>query len=186
MLSWKASIFSCSELLVQAPSIPGCQSLSSFGSMARQFSFTSWLEATEAPLALHTASKQEREGGRDKERDRGSEKQSFMQKQPLESFMATHGPLSFYSFPSTPPSLSSVCFIFWCVFFPAVKYLSLYNLQERVAPSAGDVERKMGEICAREVVQCDLWCFLSGRKQSIAGIIAKIPKTTMFWAASPS
>lgn len=27
----------------------------------------------------------------------GVKKQSFMQKQPLESFMATHGPLSFYS-----------------------------------------------------------------------------------------
>lgn len=44
----------------------------------------------------HSKQERKREGDGDKERGRGSEKQSFMQKQPLESFMATHRPLSFY------------------------------------------------------------------------------------------
>lgn len=187
VLSWKASIFSRSELLVQAQSIPGCQSLSSFGSLALQFSFTSWLEASEAPLALYTARKQERkrEGDGDKERERGSEQQSFMQKQPLESFMATHGPLSFYSmlFPLLLRLSPLFASFFWCL-APEVKCLSLYNLQQRIAPSDGDVESKEGEMCASEAEQSDLWCtaLLFGRKQRLAGIIAEIPKTAVFWA----
>lgn len=43
----------------------------------------------------HSArSKRESEGSKDKDRDRVSEKPSFMQKQPPESFMATHGRFS--------------------------------------------------------------------------------------------
>lgn len=191
VLSWKASIFSRSELLVQAQSIPGCQSLSSFGSLALQFSFTSWLEASEAPLALHTASKKRREREIETKKDRGrereTEKQSFMQKQPLESSMATHGPLPFYSvlFPLllrlSPPFAS----FFWCALAPEVKCLSLYNLQQQIAPSDGDVESKVGEMCASEAEQSDLWCptLLFGRKQRLAGIIAEKPKTAvLFWA----
>lgn len=185
MLSWKASIFSRSELLVQAQSIPGCQSLSSFGSLALQFSFTSWLEASEAPLALHTASKKGRKRDGDKERER--EKLSFMQKQPLESSMATHGPLSFYSvfFPLLLHLSPLFASFFWCASAPEVKCLSLYNVQQRIAPSDGDVESKVGEMCASEAEQSDLWCptLLFGRKQSLAGISAEIPKTAvLFWA----
>ncbi len=112
-----------------------------------------------------------------------------MQKQPPESFMATHGPLSFYSvlFPLLLHRSPSVRFVFWCALAPEVKCLSLYNLQQRIASSDGDVESKVGEMCASEAEQSDLWCpsLLFGRKQSLAGIVAEIPKTAVFWARRP-
>ena len=178
------SIFSRSELLVQAHSFPRCQSLSSFGSLALQFSFTSWLEASKAPLTLHTASEKEREMKTKREWER--EKQAF-QKQPLESCMAWAPVFLFHTLPSAPPSLSSLCSVFWCAVAPQVKCLSLYNLQQHIAPSDGDVESKVGEMCAGEAEQSDLWCpsLLFGRKQILAGIIAGTPQTAEFCAWRP-
>lgn len=133
MLSWKARIFSGCELSVLARSIPGCLRLSSFGSLALQFSFTSWLEASEAPLALHAASKKAR--GVETKTDTEWAKSSLSCKNNLRSH--TWALLSLvHALPSVPPSLSSVCSIFWCVVFffpffppPAIQFLPLYNLQ---------------------------------------------------------
>lgn len=100
VLSWKASIFSRSELLVQAQSIPGCQSLSSFGSLALQFSFTSWLEASKAPLTLHTASRKEREREMETKKEGEGVKSSLSCKNNLWS----------HSWPRIGPCLFILCF----------------------------------------------------------------------------
>lgn len=79
--------------------------------------------------ARSARSKRESEGSRDK--DRVSEKHSFMQKQPPESFMATHGPFSLYStlflqflhlYPRFAP-FSDVCCFF--PFFHSNKILAI-------------------------------------------------------------
>lgn len=123
-LSWKASIFSRSELSVLAQSIPGCLSLSSFGSLALQFSFTSWLEASEAPLAPHAAGEKAR-GAETKAETVWVKSTLSCKKQPPESFMATHGPFSLYStlflqflhlYPRCAP-FSDVCVLFFFLFF---------------------------------------------------------------------
>ncbi len=109
VLSWKASIFSRSELLVQAQSFPGCQSLSSFGSLALQFSFTSWLEANEAPLALHTASKKEREREMETKRERKREWKAVFHAKTTSGVIHGHAwapVFLFCALPSAPPSLS--------------------------------------------------------------------------------
>lgn len=131
-LSWKASVFSRSELSVLAQSIPGCLSLSSFGSLALQFSFTSWLEASEAPLALHAASEKVR--GVETKTETEWVKHSLSCKNNLRSHSWPHmGPSLFIprsSFSSSTSILSLLHFLMWVFFFPtAIKYLPLYNLQ---------------------------------------------------------
>lgn len=110
----------------------------------------------------HSArSKRESEGSRDKDRDRVSETPSFMQKQPPESFTATHEPFALYSTRFLQllhlyPLFALFSDVLFFSFSPAMKYLPLYNLQYQIAPSDGDVESKIGEMCAREVEQSDL------------------------------
>lgn len=115
-LSWKASIFSRSELSVLAQSIPGCLSLSSFGSLALQFSFTSWLEASEEPLALHAAS----EGVKGVETKTETEwvKRCLSCKNNLRSHSWPHMSPSLFIPRVSFSSSISVCSIFWCVVFP--------------------------------------------------------------------
>lgn len=81
-------------------------------------------------------SKRESEGSRDKDRDRVSETLSFMQKQPPESFMATHEPFSLYSMLFLQllhrylyPLFALFSDALFFSFSPAIKYLPLYNLQ---------------------------------------------------------
>ena len=49
-------------------------------------------------------------------------------------------------------SISLLCLLhfFWCASAPEVKRLSLYNVQQRIAPSDGDVESSVGgDVCER-------------------------------------
>lgn len=169
MLRWKASIFLSLWALgpgTEHPWMPEPFIIWQPGS-AVQF----YLLAGGKRSTTHCPhSKQGIKGGRDGDKGRESEKQSFMQKQPLESSLASHGPQHFYfaPFPLLLHLASLFASFFWCVFAPEVKCLSLYNLQQWIAPSDGCVESKVGEGDAGEAEQRDLWCapFLFGEKQS--------------------
>lgn len=65
----------------------------------------------------HSQRASKREGDGDKERDRRSEKQSFMQKQPLESFMATHEPCLFILCSSLRSNISLCCLLHFLMWF---------------------------------------------------------------------
>lgn len=99
-----------------------------------------WRQTKHRSLSTQPARNKDRERWRQRESEK---KRSFMQKTTT-GVIHGHawGPCLFYS---ASPSISSVCFIFRCTLAPEVKYLSLYNLQQWIAPSDGDVKSKVGE-----------------------------------------
>lgn len=117
-------------------------------------------------------SKRETQKGEAETKDR--EKTFFMQKQPLKSFSATHRP-AVSILPSASPS---GCLIFWSAFARKVKPVSLYNLQQWIAPSDGYVESQVGVGDAGKAENSDLWWApaLFGRKNSLSGMVSKNPK----------
>lgn len=135
----------------------------------------------------HSKQERKREGDGDKERERERQWKAAFHAKTTSGVIHGHAwapVFLFCALPSAPPSLSSAYFIFWCGLAPEVKCLSLYNVQQRIARSDGDVESKEGEMCAGEAEQSDLWCppLIFGRKRRLAGIIARLPKTAAFSA----
>lgn len=175
VLSWKASIFLSLWALgpgTEHPWMPESFIIWQPGSVVQLYLLAGGKRSTTHCPHSKKEIKKIKKRGSDGDKGREREKQSFMQKQPLESSLASHGPQPFFLYSVLFPLLlhlaSLFASFFWCAFAPEVKCLSLYNLRQWIAPSDGYVESKVGEGDAGEAEQRDLWCapLLFGEKQS--------------------